>query len=249
MKLPLMIFLLSVGALGLTASLWLLRPTEVARQPVRIAVAPATAEPTVSTSAGLPAARDEPARRETVPATPAAVAPVPPGDQIDQVLEWARRDPAQAAAWLAQAPPGEKRDAVIEIVCAEVAQFDPAQAVALAERFAGGNINLLENLVFQWAERDNAFAAAYANAKAPGELRDRLVSRVALQRAKTQPVEAAKWVVEKIPPGDIQREAIISVLHQWARQDAGAAEAWARTFPPGDLRNRAMQEIAASLPR
>jgi hypothetical protein len=167
-----------------------------------------------------------------------------PSDDPDKTRAWARQDPAGATLWLLHASPGENWDAVLEIVCAEVAQFDPAQAVALAERYSGGNINLLENLVHQWAERNESAAAAYAKAKPPSDLRNRLLGRVAYIQAKTHPAEAAALVTAQIPPGDIQQNAILSVLHQWGQQDPIAAQAWVKTFPAGDLQNRAMREIS-----
>jgi hypothetical protein len=137
----------------------------------------------------------------------------------------------------------------MEIVCAEVVQFDPVQAVALAEHYSGGYIPLLENLMSQWAEHDEAAAAAYASGKPSGEARNRLLSRVALIRAQSHPAEAAKLAAEQIAPGDIQDEAIIGVLHQWARQDPISALAWVRLFPSGELRARALQELEAARPR
>jgi hypothetical protein len=32
-------------------------------------------------------------------------------------------------------------------------------------------------------------------------------------------------------------------MHQWALRDANAALAWAEAFPPGDLRERAINEV------
>ena len=76
-----------------------------------------------------------------------------------------------------------------------------------------------------------------------GEQRDRLLQRIAFVEAKTDPAEAGRLVSEQMSPGQIQNEAAISVLYQWARQDAAAAQAWAESFPPGDLRDRAINEV------
>ncbi len=141
------------------------------------------------------------------------------------------------------APADSRRDAVAEIICAQTAETDPAQAVALAERYAGGCSNLLENLVHQWADRDEPAACAYAMNKLAGEERDRLLSRVAFVRSKENPAEAAKLVAEQISPGEIQNEAAISVLHQWTLRDPDAASAWAQLFPASEVRERALQEV------
>jgi len=162
----------------------------------------------------------------------------------DELREWVRQNPAEALAWLRSAAAGEARDIVVEIVCARVAESNPAEAVSLAERYSGGCSNLLENLVHQWAEQNEPAARAYAINKPAGEERDRLLGRVALTRSKDNPAEAARLVVEWISPGQLQNEAAISVLHQWALRDPNAAQAWAQLFPNEGLRNRALAEVA-----
>jgi hypothetical protein len=172
----------------------------------------------------------------------AAIIPEPPGDP-DEVREWARQNPEASLAWVTNAPAGEKRDAVAEIACAQIAQSNPAEAVSLAERYSGGSSNLLENLVQQWADQNEPAATEYAMSKPPGEERDRLLSRVAFTRSKENPAEAAKLVAEWISPGQVQNEAAISVLHQWALRDGNAALAWAQLFPEDSLRDRALKEV------
>jgi hypothetical protein len=162
----------------------------------------------------------------------------------DRIRALAREDPAEAILSLASTPPGEKRDAMLEIVCAEIAQFDPAEAVALVNRFSGQNPLLLENLVHQWAAQNGTAAEANATALPAGELRNRLLSRVAVARAKNRPAEAATLVLAQIEPGEIQHEALIAVLHEWASQDFAPASAWVSRFPAGPLRDRAIDELA-----
>jgi hypothetical protein len=80
-------------------------------------------------------------------------------------------------------------------------------------------------------------------AKPPGEQRDQLLQRIAFVVAKTNPAEAAQLVSQQMSPGQTQTEAAISVLYQWTQQDPAAAMAWAESFPPGDLRERAINEV------
>jgi len=174
---------------------------------------------------------------------PSATSSVQPPEDPDEAREWARQNPKDASAWLMNAPAGPKRDTVAEMVCAQVALTDPAQAVALAERYAGGCSNLLENMVHQWADRDEPAAHDYALKKAPGEERDRLLGRVAFVLSKENPTEAARLVVEEISPGEAQNEAVMSVLHQWALRGPEQAFAWAQLFPEGALRERALKEV------
>lgn len=164
----------------------------------------------------------------------------------DALRDWAREHPEQALAWLPGADVNERRDIVVEIVCARIAESDPAGAVLLAERYTTASGNLLENLIHQWADQNVAKAKFYALSKSCGPDRDRLLSRVALVEAKINPAEAANLVVNSISPGEIQAEAAISVLHQWALADPDAAAAWATLFPDEGLRDRAINEVAAA---
>lgn len=168
-------------------------------------------------------------------------------DDLDKNRDWARSYPNEALAWLSNAPDSKQRATIAEIVCPQLVQTNIEQAVSLAERCYAGDTNvmqnLLDNLAQLWAERDESAAYAWATSKPPGEDRDRLLQRIAFTQANSDPAEAARLVAEQISPGEIQNEAAISVLHQWAQHDAAAAMAWAQSFAVGDLHDRAIKEV------
>ncbi len=60
----------------------------------------------------------------------------------------------------------------------------------------------------------------------------------------TEPAAAANFVVREIPPGSAQTEAVISILHQWALRNFDDAAAWVELFPDGEIRERAINELA-----
>jgi hypothetical protein len=187
-----------------------------------------------------------PRRRPPTPATEPTSVPAQPAEppkDPDESRQWARENPESALTWMMNTSTGPERDVVAEIVCAQIAEVDPAQAVTVAEQYAGGCSNLLENLVFQWSERDEAAARTYALAQPDGAQRDRLLGRVALTLAQEAPAAAAMLVVQSISPGEAQNEAALSVLHQWAWREPNAALAWAELFPENDLKTRALREI------
>jgi hypothetical protein len=103
--------------------------------------------------------------------------------------------------------------------------------------------SILENLTQQWAAKNHSAALAWAMEQMAGDVRDRLIQRIAFVQAQSSPVDAAQLVIEQIPPGPIQADATITVLHQWALKDLVAAAAWVQRFPEGDLKQRAQQEI------
>jgi hypothetical protein len=161
----------------------------------------------------------------------------------DDIRAWARSHPQHAREWLANAPDGIKRDTIAEMVYLQIAETNPAAAVALADGYGTGCTNVLENLVMQWAGQDIHAASNWAATKPPGAQRDNLLSRIAFVESKTYPENAATLVAELIPPGQIQDEAAISVLHQWAQKDPRAAMKWAQTFSAGALHDRAVNEV------
>jgi hypothetical protein len=238
-----LLLLAALVLMGLLAG-WLLSRTP-APEKDPIAQAPvanpelAAAEKSSAPLPRLPPQRNEPKSQDLQP----SVERQEPPEDPDEIRQWTRDNPALALAWLMNAAAGPQRDAVAEITCAQVAETDPARAAELAERYAGGNSNLLENLVFQWSDRNEPEARAYALKKPAGEERDRLLARVALSRAKTEPAEAAKFVVAEMSPGETQNEAVMSVLHQWALREPYQALAWVQLFPESDLRSRALTEI------
>ncbi len=165
---------------------------------------------------------------------------------LDQNRDWARDFPDEALTWLQNAPDGPQRETIAEMVCLQLAQTNPVEAVALAERCLSATNNMLQNVLDnvaqQWAEQDTQAARAWAMAQPPGEQRDRLFGRIVFVQAQTNPEEAAWFVAEQMLPGADQNEAAISVIHQWAQQDAAAAMAWAESLPE-DLHERAINEV------
>jgi hypothetical protein len=101
----------------------------------------------------------------------------------------------------------------------------------------------MANLVQQWADQDLRSAYVWTLGQPAGDGRTAMLSRVALVWSKTAPAEAAEIVVNQMPPGPQQTEAVMSVLHQWALRDPGATIKWVERFPPGPLRERAITEL------
>ncbi len=161
------------------------------------------------------------------------------------VQVWTAQDEASAERWAARLPDESERASVAAAVCFQVAQSDARQAVEIAERRGLGAAPgaVLENLVQQWAGQDLPGAAAWISEQPAGEGRDHLVGRLAYVQSQTEPAAAASFVLEQVPAGPIQDEAVMSVLHQWALRDPAAATAWVNRFPGGALHDRAQAEL------
>lgn len=157
---------------------------------------------------------------------------------------WVPKDAAQAMAWATRFPDGTGA-LWVSYICAKAGENDPALAIRLAiESEVEVPLNLLENLTAVWAARDGKAARAWVEGQPAGEVRDHMMARIVHALAQGNPTEAAKMVSTDIPPGDVQIEAAISVVHQWARKDLAGAEDWVSRFPDGPLRDRAAAELA-----
>jgi hypothetical protein len=165
---------------------------------------------------------------------------------LEVLKRWVGLDQKAALHWATHETDDAIRREVLVEVSFQMAQADPAQAVALAERFdlGQGSGAVLQNLAQQWAAADLPAAYSWALGQPAGEQRDELVGRVAFVWSHSEPAEAARLVAEQIPPGPVQTEAAMSVLHQWGQLDFEAANAWAEQFPENSIRERARNELA-----
>ena len=167
-------------------------------------------------------------------------------EALRQVAQrWTAQDPAAAERWAMQLGDPSERASALSDLCFQIAQTNAAQALIKAEQYglstAPGSV--LENLVQQWAVQDFYSAVNWTVQQPEGEQRDQMLARLAFVQSASAPSEAVKLVVDQIPPGPIQTEAAISVLHQWAVHDLAGARSWVNLFPAGPVRDRADTEL------
>lgn len=159
---------------------------------------------------------------------------------------WASVDSSLAAAWAFQLADETERNTALADVALQLAESKPKAALELAVTYdivENGRIVQL-NLTQLWAAQEAEAATEWVRSQNDPEFQAQAYARVALAWAETNPAEAAKLVVERIPRGEVQSEAAMSVLHQWLLRDPAAAESWVELFPEGDFRQRAEDELA-----
>jgi hypothetical protein len=161
-------------------------------------------------------------------------------------LTWASFDPDEAEKWAAGLQDAGERTEALSTVCAGIASRDPARALAVVERLGLGERRsaMVRNFVAQWMEQEPIAATNWMMARPADEEREQLIARAAFVRSQTDPRVAATMVAEQIPPGVLQEEAAISIVHQWAWSDWDSAAAWVDHFPSGPLQKRAEGELA-----
>ncbi len=158
----------------------------------------------------------------------------------------ARADRRDALEWAAAIPDAVEREDATSVVLTEISMTEPSEAVRLRQDAGrAADDPVLENLVQRWAEKDLTEALQWADSLPPGEQRDRVHARAAFIQSQTSPESAANLIVNRMSSNQAQEEALISVLHQWAKLDVDSAERWIEKLPAGALQVRATAELNA----
>ncbi|MBB5351831.1 hypothetical protein HNR46_002070 [Haloferula luteola] len=210
---------------------------------------------------------DEPSRVQpkahrhpnTPPAALLTADSLPPGNRRDRLLQqglqaWSSKSPLEAIAWVENRPDSEERATLLLAIEAAISQRQPTHDLSLGivdqvaeavERLSidDSAISEVEALTEKWARTDLPSAAAWAIDQPDSEIRDHLIQRIALVRAHDNPMLAAQWVVEQIPQGAQQDEAILTVVNRWGMGDPSEAALWVETFADGPLKERAQKEL------
>lgn len=139
------------------------------------------------------------------------------------------------------------REETLARLCYHLAESDPRGALDLAILHGlEGSGGVIGNLAQQWAAIDLPAALAWIEEQPESALREDVVGRVGYVWSLEDPAAAAGFVARETPAGETQEEAAISVLHQWNSREPAAARAWGECFPPGQLRDRALEELGVS---
>lgn len=158
---------------------------------------------------------------------------------------WGAKDINGAVAWARNLPEGAGKQNAFAALGPMWAEVAP-QAVAEYARslpVSNGRAQLLESTASQWARNNPSGAVAWAKQMPEGEDRDRFVGGVAATLAQTSPAQAADLVTTMIGEGYFQGEAIANVTGQWAQSSPAEVAEWAKNFPDGPLRERAMDQV------
>lgn len=159
---------------------------------------------------------------------------------------WAACDAEAAMNWVSTLEDPTTRSSTRSTVCLTVAKENPHRAIVLALAHGADkdeHDGLLECLTMQWCEKNTGEVLTWARGQPPGEWRNRLLGRASFVLSKSEPAAAAQ-IVAGLEPGDLQDEAAMAVLHQWALQDSAGALRWAEAFSEPTLRERALSEIS-----
>ena len=168
------------------------------------------------------------------------------------VQNWAKITPADAQEWASNLsnPPDNpaERDTMVSYVSFAVADMDAKRAVQVLEQCPINKDRfeiVVENLAQQLADQGALQPLVDLVGKMPESSdRDGYFARIANAMARNDVTKAATLVSEDITPGPAQADAAIAVIRQWAWNDKSGARNWVESFPPGEVRDRALNEWA-----
>ena len=163
---------------------------------------------------------------------------------------WTDMNVDDSEKWASQLANPTERNMVLGYVCFEEAGIDANRAVQVLNNSEVNSVRreiIVENLAQQWANQDLEPLYNQVEKLPAGAERDGLFKRIALAQSQANPRLAAQMIIDKITPGPIQIDAVMSVLRPWARQDMAGAEEWVSRFPPGELHDKATTVLAGNL--
>jgi len=163
---------------------------------------------------------------------------------FDVAKKWGDSDPQAAFAWSCKLPGEEEQQNCVAIICQKLAYKDPVQAMALAESYTGpSRHSLIHGAIGPWMAQDPDAAITWIQRIESPKARDLCWTSAVDDLALKDPERAANLVLDHIGSNDLMEYAVIGVLSRWMVQDRQAATRWVDSFPPGNLRTRAENEL------
>lgn len=164
-------------------------------------------------------------------------------DLLGEVLSaWSRRELARAVAWVKGLPPGASQARALVHLSYGWIEADPRAAAKYASELGPDNAQFLAVVACEWAHRDHAAAAQWAQNLPEGAMQDQALRSVATAWAAHDPRGAAEFV-SRFPPGPSQQEAVISIVSVLAATDPSAAVEWVADFPSTGSRRYAFETV------
>lgn len=194
---------------------------------------------------------------ELDPAAAAAIAEsLAGGDDREAVMRdvatvWADKDFASAVAWVRGWPDDERRAEGLIGVGYEAARQDAWTSLDLMADLPAGEARdeLIRHAAAQCSTGDPAAMAQWARELSDPSLRERVIGTVAVEWSNQDPGAAASFALKELPSGRILEDTVVGIVQRWVQVEPAAARSWVERFPPGTLRDTAMQQVALLAPK
>ncbi len=144
----------------------------------------------------------------------------------------AANDPAGASARLTQLPPEAQPDAAGKVAEQWVA-IDPDAAGRWSAALPGAEARAaaVQAVAGAWAQDDATHAAAWLDAQAPGDARDKGINAMLTSVPDGLEPAASAQLASSIQDTDTRHGALTNVAEGWLHQDRAAALAWIAQSP------------------
>jgi hypothetical protein len=170
--------------------------------------------------------------------------------------QWAKTDVQAAVKWTENIPDEKLRRAAFASLVTSWAERDPKAAASfalalpeeedpLAPRTYRGHTDkqrAIAEIVQEWSSVDPRAALKWIE-QLPRAQQHEHAMTAAEMWARSNPKEAAEFVVTAMPPGDIQQDAALKVATTWSDTDPLAAAQWVLQFPDGPGKERVLSRV------
>jgi hypothetical protein len=172
--------------------------------------------------------------------------------QVDAATDvaaiWVHLDRALAIAWGRDLPRDPVRNQALKCIAYELAREDPGAALELAGELPRGQMldELIRHAAAQWAVSAPEQAAAWARQLDPSADKFRIVAAVATAWAESDAEAAVRFALDALPMGKAQDDVLIGAVQRITATQPQIAAKWALDFPPGNLRDTALETVVLS---
>lgn len=158
---------------------------------------------------------------------------------------WARQNLSESIGWAQQLSEGSGRQEALLSIASEVAFTNPKEALVLASQITvpQEKSDLIDQAASTWASTAPETAVDWAKQIQDSNLREQVVGAIATTWADKDPIAAAKLVLDSLPEGKTQENAIFGIVQRMTVKNPEAARTWVEQFPEGPLRDTVWAEI------
>lgn len=178
-----------------------------------------------------------------------ALAEMQPADRPEAcervATQWTRQNREEAVAWARLIQSTKDRQSALAGIAAEAVADHPAEVLMLASEFPlpPERQDIISLAASRWASIDSREALSWARLIPDSPLRQEVFAAVAVAWADQDAKAAARLVVDSLPVGPGQENALVGIVQRLASKDISVTETWVAQFPAGPLRERAQLEL------
>jgi hypothetical protein len=158
---------------------------------------------------------------------------------------WAEFNADAAFAWISQEREPDLKQSYYEAAGGALGVKAPQEAIKLAAQLEPGwaRKEYLKSVTTGWMSRDFSAAMAWVDALPDGEERNESLVPLIMDLAARTPRQAMTYVVERIPAGDFQDQALANVFAPWLQEDPVAAKTWIAELQSGTLKDELTSKV------